>query len=219
LPVVGRGRLITIEGIDGAGKSTLAASLQDRLCARGLDAQLVREPGGVELSERLRELLADPGLDVSPRAEALLYAAARAQLSAELLGPRLQAGGLLLLDRFSDSTLAYQGGGRGLGVEEMRRLDSFATGSLVPDRTLLLRLPVALVAQRLAGRSDPPSTRSDRMEAQPEAFFAAVADTYDELAAAAPERFRVLDATRSPGEVLADALAALEDLLDGEPGD
>jgi dTMP kinase len=211
--------LITIEGIDGAGKSTLAAALGDELGARGLDAELVREPGGVELSERIRALVTDPELDIDDRAEALLYAAARAQLVAELLRPRLEAGALLLLDRFSDSTLAYQGGGRGLGVEEMRRLDSFATGELVPDRTLLLRLPPALVPQRLGSRRDRPPGERDRLESQPEEFFEAVAATYEELAAAEPARFRVLDATQGPGEVLAGALAALEDLIDAGPDD
>jgi dTMP kinase len=216
---VARGTLITIEGIDGAGKSTLAAALRNELGARGLDAELVREPGGVELSERIRALVTDPELDIDDRAEALLYAAARAQLVAELLRPRLEAGALLLLDRFSDSTLAYQGGGRGLGVEEMRRLDSFATGELVPDRTLLLRLPPALVPQRLGSRRDRPPGERDRLESQPEEFFESVAATYEELAAAEPARFRVLDATQGPGEVLAGALAALEDLIDAGPAD
>jgi dTMP kinase len=216
---VARGTLITIEGIDGAGKSTLAAALRNELGARRLDAELVREPGGVELSERIRALVTDPELDIDDRAEALLYAAARAQLVAELLRPRLEAGALLLLDRFSDSTLAYQGGGRGLGVEEMRRLDSFATGELVPDRTLLLRLPPALVPQRLGTRRDRPPGERDRLESQPEEFFEAVAATYEELAAAEPARFRVLDATQGPGEVLAGALAAIEDLIDAGPAD
>jgi dTMP kinase len=216
---VARGTLITIEGIDGAGKSTLAAALRDELNARGHDAELVREPGGVELSERLRALVTDPELQIDGRAEALLYAAARAQLVAELLRPRLEAGVLLLLDRFSDSTLAYQGGGRGLGVEEMRRLDSFATASLVPDRTLLLRLPPALVPERLGTRRDRPPGQRDRLESQPAEFFEAVAATYEELAAAEPARFRVLDATLGPGEVLAGALAALQDVIDVRPAD
>ncbi len=214
-----RGTLITIEGIDGAGKSTLAAALGAELDARGLDVEVVREPGGVELSEHVRALVTDPQLDIDGRAEALLYAAARAQLVTELLRPRLEAGALLVLDRFSDSTLAYQGGGRGLGVDEMRRLDSFATGSLVPDRTLLLRLPPALVPERLGNRRDRPPGERDRLESQPEEFFEAVAATYDELAAAEPARFRVLDATLGPGEVLAAALAALVDLVDTGPAD
>jgi dTMP kinase len=216
---VARGRLITIEGIDGAGKSTLAANLQRELADRGIDARLVREPGGVELAERLRATVTDPAVEISPRAEALLYAAARAQLVGELLRPLLDGGTLLLLDRFSDSTLAYQGGGRGLGIEAMRRLDRFATGGLVPDRTLLLRLPPPLARARLAARTGTAAGGPDRLEAEADAFFGAVAATYEQLAAAEPARFRVLDATRPPDELLAAALGVLEDLLAAEPAD
>jgi dTMP kinase len=213
---VARGKLITIEGIDGAGKSTLAESLRQALAERGLDVRLVREPGGVELAERLRALVTDPAIDVSPRAEALLYGAARAQLVEELLRPLLAAGALLVLDRFSDSTLAYQGGGRGLGVEQMRSLDDFATGRLVPDRTLLLALPPALARARRTGSGERAPGRPDRLEAEPESFFEAVAATYEQLAAAEQHRFRVIDAAQSPEHVLSAALAALEDLLNGQ---
>src|SRR5215212_9083410 len=133
-----RGRLITVEGV--AGKTTLVEGLAAELSARGRAVSVLREPGGVELSERIRALVKDPALHVHPRAEALLYAAARAQLVAEQLEPRLAAGDWVLLDRFVDSSLAYQGAGRGLGVEEIRRLNLFATGGLAPDRTLLLRI-------------------------------------------------------------------------------
>ncbi len=201
-----RGTLITIEGIDGAGKTTLALALSGRLGAR-----LVREPGGVELSERLRALAADPALPTSPRAEALLYLAARAQLVEELLRPALAGGETLVLDRFSDSTLAYQGAGRELGVERMRLLDEFATGGLAADRTLLLRLPVAVAAERLRGR---PGGGAERLEAEPAEFFARVAAAYDDLAAAEPARVRVLDATLGPDELLAAALGAIGDLAD-----
>jgi dTMP kinase len=112
-----RGRLITIEGIDGAGKTTLATGLVDALQARGLDVVLLREPGGVPAAERIRELVIDPGLHVTARTEALLYAAARAQLVEEALEPLLREGKWVLLDRFIDSSLAYQGGGRELGIE------------------------------------------------------------------------------------------------------
>jgi dTMP kinase len=210
---VPRGRLITIEGIDGAGKTTLAAGLAAALSERGLDVQSVREPGGVELSERIRELLIDPQQTISPRAEALLYAAARAQLVAELLEPSLGEGAMLILDRFTDSTLAYQGAGRRLGIESVRLLNEFATGGLVPDRTLLLRIPPALGRARLEDRSPAP----DRLEGETESFFAAIAAAYDELAAAEPERFRVLDGRGAVEAVLAKALAALSDLFDGEP--
>ena len=199
-----RGRLITIEGLDGAGKTTLAEGLAAALRARGIDVELLREPGGVELSERIRELVKDPALHVDPRAEALLYAAARAQLVAEELEPLLAEGRWVLLDRFVDSSLAYQGAGRDLGVEEIRRLNRFATGGLTPDRTLLLRIDPAVGRERIAGRE------ADRLERAGEAFFAAVARAYDELAAAEPERFAVIDARQAPEKVLADAVAALD---------
>ena len=135
--------LITIEGLDGAGKSTLAQGLSRELGARGIEVELLREPGGVEASERIRELVQDPGLEVLPRAEALLYAAARAQLVEELLRPLLERGVVVLLDRFVDSSLAYQGGARGLGVERVAEINAFATGGLAPDLTLLLRIDPA----------------------------------------------------------------------------
>ena len=192
--------LITIEGIDGAGKTTLAAALADRL-----GAVLLREPGGVELSERIRTLVKDPELTVGGRAEALLYAAARAQLVEERLEPLLAAGTSVLLDRFVDSSLAYQGAGRGLGVEAIRSLNAFATGGLAPDRTLLLRIDPAVGRARLAGRGE----AADRLELAPPAFFTAIAEAYDALAAAEPERFVVLDASQPPEAVLAVALQSV----------
>src|ERR1700693_2902196 len=127
--------LITIEGLDGAGKSTLAQALAREIAARGRAVELLREPGGVEVSERIRALVKDAALAVSPRAEALLYAAARAQLVHERLGPLLNDGVIVLVDRFVDSSLAYQGGGRALGVQQVRAINLFATGELQPDRT------------------------------------------------------------------------------------
>jgi dTMP kinase len=201
---VSRGRLITVEGLDGAGKTTLVAGLARLLGEQGVDVLVLREPGGVELSERIRELVKDPALTVDPRAEALLYAAARAQLVAEQLEPLLADGRWVLLDRFVDSSLAYQGAGRGLGVEEVRALNAFATGGLRPDRTLLLRVDPAVGRERIAGREP------DRLEREQASFFAAIAAAYDELAAAEPERFAVIDAGRTADEVLAEALAAVE---------
>jgi dTMP kinase len=192
--------LITVEGVDGAGKSTLIAGLAEALAP----VTVLREPGGVEVSERIRSLLADPSLEVDPRAEALLYAAARAQLVAEQLRPRLQAGETVLLDRFVDSSLAYQGAGRSLGVDEIRALNEFATGGLRPDRTLLLRIDPAAGRARISGRP------AERLELEDGSFFAAIARAYDELAAAEPERFAVIDASQPPDAVLADALAALD---------
>jgi dTMP kinase len=204
---VSRGRLITVEGIDGAGKTTVVGALADALRKR--DVVVLREPGGVELSERIRALVKDPELDVSPRAEALLYAAARAQLVAERLEPLLADGRWVLLDRFVDSSLAYQGAGRGLGVEEVRTLNLFATGGLTPDRTLLLRIDARAGLARAGGRGE----GADRLEREELAFFEATAAAYDALAAAEPERFAVIDAAQEPDAVLRDCLAALEPLL------
>ena len=196
---------MTIEGIDGAGKTTLAAALADALRERGRTVELLREPGGVELSERIRALVKDPALDVDARAEALLYAAARAQLVASRVRPLLDAGSTVLLDRFVDSSLAYQGAARGLGIDAVRAINDFGTGGLVPDRTLLLRIDPASGRARQADRGEAP----DRLEREGDAFFAAIARAYDELAAAAPHRFTVLDATQPPAAVLAVALDAL----------
>jgi dTMP kinase len=169
----------------------------------------LREPGGVELSERIRALVKDPALTVGPRAEALLYAAARAQLVEESLRPLLDAGAWVVLDRFIDSSLAYQGSGRGLGVEAVAAINDFGTGGLRADRTLLLRLDRAAGLARARERGEAP----DRLEQAGEAFFDAIAAAYDELAAAEPERFRVIDAAQDRDAVLAAAITAVEDLL------
>ena len=204
-----RGRLITIEGIDGAGKTTLARALAEAIAARETAVELLREPGGVETSERIRALVKDPALAVSPRAEALLYAAARAQLVHERVEPLLDAGTCVLLDRYVDSSLAYQGAARGLGVEAVREINRFATGRLEPDRTLLLRISAADGRARQADRGELP----DRLEQEHESFFAEIATAYDELAAAEPERIRVLDASATPARVLFDALEQIADLI------
>ena len=203
-----RGRLITIEGIDGAGKSTLAAGLLDALARRGAQPTLLREPGGVRTAERIRELVRDPAATIGARAEALLYAAARAQLVEEALEPLLVAGNLVLLDRFVDSSLAYQGAGRDLGIDAVAAINAFGTGGLVPDRTLLLRLDPAAGRARSAERGVAP----DRLELQPDAFFARIAAAYDALARSDGDRIRVIDADQPPSAVLAEALTAIEDL-------
>lgn len=206
-----RGRLITIEGIDGAGKSTLAARLHDALAERGVEIDLLREPGGVGAAERVRSLVKDPELSIGARAEALLYAAARAQLVEEALQPRLERGRWVLLDRFVDSSLAYQGAGRRLGVDAIRSLNDFATGGLLADRTLLLWIDPATARARQSGREEVP----DRLEREQDEFFARIAAAYAELEAAEPRRFRRIDALRAPDEVLSTALAALDGLLPG----
>ena len=206
-----RGRLITIEGLDGAGKTTLARGLLELLRERGVTVELLREPGGVATAERIRTLVKDPELHVGARAEALLYAAARAQLVEQALAPALAAGRWVLLDRFVDSSLAYQGAGRALGIDAVRAINAFATGGLAPDRTLLLRIDPALGRARQVDRGE----AADRLEREHDGFFAAIAAAYDELAAAEPERIRTLDASADADAVLGAALAALEGLLGG----
>jgi len=204
-----RGALITIEGLDGAGKTTLALALAAELERRGLPVRLLREPGGVEASERIRALVKDPGLTVGARTEALLYAAARAQLAEQELEPLLAQGSWVLLDRFVDSSLAYQGVGRELGIDAVRAINAFATGGLRPDRTLLLALDPLVGRARTQDRGEP----LDRLEREHEAFFHRIAEGYAILAASEPERIKVIDATQPPAAVLKAALEALDDLL------
>ena len=185
--------LITVEGLDGAGKTWLTSEL-----GRELGATVLREPGGVARAEAIRGLVKGSAHD--PRAEALLFAAARAQLVAERLRPLLDAGETVVLDRFVDSSLAYQGGGRGLGVEEVRAINAFACAGVVPDRTLLLRLDPAVGLERVGGGRD---------HFEDVGFLRRVGATYDELAAAEPARWVVLDATLPKADVLAEALQAL----------
>jgi dTMP kinase len=204
-----RGRLITIEGLDGAGKTTLAAALQAALQTRGIDVRLLREPGGVDAAERIRRMVKDPDARIGARAEALLYAAARAQLVDEALEPLLECGVWVLLDRFVDSSLAYQGGGRQLGIEPVRVINDFATGGLHPDRTLMLNVDPSLGRTRSQARADP----LDRLELERDEFFSRIAAAYAELAAADPERVRTIDAAQPPDRVLAAALQVIGDLL------
>jgi dTMP kinase len=204
-----RGRLITIEGIDGAGKTTLAVALEAALKERGVEVRLLREPGGVAAAERVRELVKDPELLIGPRAEALLYAAARAQLVEEAVEPLLAGGTWVLLDRFVDSSLAYQGGGRELGIDAVRRINEFGTGGLRPDRTLLLTVAPEVGRGRSRARADPP----DRLERERDDFFGRTASAYEQLLAEDPQRIRQIDASQPPEAVLAAAVEALADLV------
>ena len=204
-----RGRLITIEGIDGAGKTTLAAGLLDALAARGRDVRLLREPGGVAAAERIRELVIDPELHVTARTEALLYAAARAQLVEEAIEPLLATGTWLLLDRFIDSSLAYQGGGRQLGIGPVRAINEFAIRTARPDRTLLLMIDPGLGRSRSSSRAGAP----DRLEREQDDFFDRTNAAYLELHSHDPERIRKIDASQPPDRILIAALAELADLL------
>jgi dTMP kinase len=204
-----QGKLITIEGLDGAGKSTLARALAAAIAERGVHVELLREPGGIALSERIRELVKDPSLTVGARAEALLYAAARAELVQERVTPLLEGGAWVLLDRFVDSSLAYQGAGRGLGVERVRAINLLATAGLVPDRTLLLRIAPATGRARQRARGAQP----DRIELEGERFFETIALAYERLAEDEPGRIRAIDAEQPSERVLEHALVEIEDLL------
>lgn len=193
------GLFVTLEGIDRSGKTTQAGLLCDAL---GRDALLVREPGGTDTGERVRALLKDPGVAIGPRAEALLFAAARAELVDQVIRPALDAGRVVVSDRFLDSSLAYQGHARGLGEEEVRRMNEWATAGLVPDLTLLLRID----PEQAAARAGAP----DRFEDEGESLQRAVQEAYDRLAASEPARWQVIDAGRPPEEVHADVMAAVE---------
>lgn len=192
------GHFVTLEGGEGAGKSTLVAALAERAQARGASVVLCREPGGTPLGERLREALF--GLQTAPSAlaELLAFSAARAELVATVIRPALEAGALVLCDRFIDSTLAYQGYGRGLDLETIRAVNAAATGGLVPDLTLLLDLDPA------AGRARGAAGGSDYLEREALAFHERVRAGFLALAAAEPARWQVLDAAQ-PADVVADA--------------
>jgi dTMP kinase len=195
-----RGLFVTFEGIDRSGKTTQARMLLDAL---GEEAVGVREPGGTAAGERIRALLKDPEVALSAEAEALLFAAARAELVAGVIRPALEAGRVVVSDRFLDSSLAYQGAARGLGVEQVERINSFATGALRPDLTLLLDIDTAAAGRRGA-------VEDDRFEQEGATLQEQVAAAYDELAAAEPRRWRRISANRDPAAVHEDVLAAVE---------
>lgn len=200
-----RGRFITFEGPEGSGKSTQATLLRDRLLQRGVRSVCTREPGGTALGEAVRRILQfdDAGESPCPRAELLLFAAARAQLTERLIRPALQRGDWVLCDRFFDSTTVYQGAGRGLPIDEITQLNRMATGGLVPDITLLLDLDVETGLQRVARRGCE-SAVADRFELEHRAFHERVRRGYLELARSEPNRFRVVDASRPPEVISAE---------------
>jgi dTMP kinase len=193
---VKRGRLVAFEGGEGSGKSTQAARL-----ARAIDAVLTREPGGTPLGERIRPLLLDPELSVDPRAEALLMAAARAQHVAEVVEPALAAGRDVVTDRFTPSSLAYQGHGRGLDVRELAAMSQWATGGLAADLVVLLAVPPEVGMARVG-------KPRDRLEAAGADFHLRVATAFREMAAADPERWVVIDGEGDPDDVARRVLDA-----------
>jgi dTMP kinase len=203
-----RGRLITLEGGEGAGKSTLQAGLRTHFERGGRDVLYTREPGGTPVGEAIRALVLDPAhRGLSAETELLLMFAARAQLVREALQPALAAGRWVLCDRFVDASYAYQGGGRGVDAARIQELERVATAGLKPDLTLLLDLPVAEGRARASQRGE-----ADRIETERDDFFQRVRAVYRARAQAEPARFRVLDASLPPDAVLRAATGAIDGL-------
>lgn len=207
------GRLITFEGIEGGGKSSQIEVVRRQIATAGHTVRLSREPGGTVVGESIRELLLHgPGMGVDT--ELLLVFAARAQHVEEVIRPSLAAGEWVLCDRFTDASYAYQGGGRGVDDDRIAELARWTLGGLTPDCTLLFDLPVAQGLERAGQRSSP-----DRFEREREDFFQRVQGRYRALAAAEPDRFRVIDASRPLEEVSRDTSMVIEDLLQRWPND
>ena len=206
-----RGRFITLEGGEGAGKSTQLGRLAEALRARGLEVVETREPGGSPGAEAIRELLLQGDEQRwAAEAEALLFAAARSDHVARLIRPALAEGKWVLCDRFLDSSLAYQGGAGGVGVEAVRELHHIGSGGLLPDRTLLLELSAGAAAERANNRD---GGEGDRIGGRGGAYHGQVAAAFAALAAAEPERFRPIDGAGPADAVTARLMAAIEDLL------
>ena len=203
------GRFITLEGTEGAGKSTNLAFMRDYLEAKGVSALVTREPGGTAFAEEIRELVLSPREEaVDALAETLLIFAARAQHLQRVVRPAIVEGRWVLCDRFTDATYAYQGNGRGLPNEQIAILEGLVQGGLKPDLTIYLDLPVELGLERIKGRVEP-----DRFEQERQAFFERVRKGYLEIANAESERVKVVDASRRLGDVQRDISAHLDDCL------
>ncbi len=206
-----QGIFITLEGGEGAGKSTNLAFAQKWLQHAGHEVLVTREPGGTELGERIREiLLHSRELHMSPESEMLLMFAARAEHIAKVIRPALAAGKVVLCDRFTDATYAYQGGGRGIPMERIAAIESWVQGDLRPDLTLLFDVPVEAGRQRAGQRSEP-----DRFEQENNEFFARVHATYLARAATEPGRIRVIDAGQSLERVGEQIATVLQEVVGG----
>jgi dTMP kinase len=190
-----RGRFITLEGVDGAGKSTHLKFIADAIAAKGRHVVQTREPGGTDLAERIRKTVLEESL--TPTVETLLVFAARADHVAKVIAPALKAGSWVVCDRFTDATIAYQGAGNGVAPELIERLAQVAHPGLKPDRTLVFDCPFEIASRRLAGAGRP----LDRFEREERAFFDRVRNAYLALAKAEPQRVRIIDASPEPATV------------------
>jgi dTMP kinase len=204
---------ITFEGIDGSGKSTQLRMLASELRLRGHEVVATREPGGTPLGSRLRQLLLDTEEQVDPLAELLLYAADRAQHVRTLVRPALDSAHVVLSDRYADATVAYQGAGRGFPEKLVSELVALATGGLLPDLTLIFDLTVD-ESQRRANRRASKGSKQDRLDAEDAAFHARVRDAYLRIAAAEPERVRVIDASGSVQETQTQVMRIVMPLIE-----
>ncbi|MGO1319276.1 MAG: dTMP kinase [Galactobacter sp.] len=209
------GVFLVFEGGDGSGKSTQAREVAAALQERGVEVVLTREPGGTPIAEQLRSLVLDPAhAPVDDRTEALLYATARSSHVHRVILPALRRGAVVVCDRFIDSSLAYQGVARGLGIDAVARLNAFGTEGLLPDLTVVLDASAELGRLRRGERSQV----EDRLEAEPDSFHSTVRATFLDLAARAPERYLVLDAARPAAHLTGAILDALEPHLTGAAG-
>ncbi len=202
------GIFVALEGGEGAGKSTQIQLLAAWLADRGHDVVVTREPGATPAGERIRALLLDPTTELDEHAEALLYAADRAEHAARVVRPALARGTVVLSDRYIDSSVAYQGYGRGLDPDVVSRISRWATGELVPDLTVLLDLPVAAARQRLLARGG-----TDRLESEADAFHERVRSGFRRVAAADPARYAVVDGSAEVEQVAEQVRGAVEQLL------
>lgn len=201
-----RGLFVTFEGGEGSGKSTQISRLAARLRERGLDLRITREPGGTPLAEAIRALLLDPARSPSPDREALLMVAARADLVATVIAPALAAGQVVLCDRYADSTLAYQGAGRGLDLDMLRTWNAAATGGTTPDLTLLFDIDPAVGLSRRSADTNP----TNRLDREPPGFHERVRRHYLALAAADPTRWVRVDASSPPDQIEQAVWSAIE---------
>lgn len=206
------GLFLSFEGGEAAGKSVQAARLAESLGGRGREVVLTREPGGTPFAERIRDVLLHAReIDLAPEAQALLFSAARAQHTRDVIRPALAQGKIVIADRYFDSTLAYQGYGLGADLEGLRAMTRFAVGALVPQRTFLIDVPVAVTLSRLGARSG--AARWDRFHGDDRAFYERVREGYLRLASAEPARFVVVDGDRPEEGVAADIRRQVDQLL------